>query len=140
MQSPPRALPLTLTAHWQLACRHIAQFYGLVKLPKGVVVGSADMRKRPGPLWAILLELSDGGSLYDLIGQQMANPHTTLYTDNQALAWCLQLASALEHLHSRETMVIHRDVKPSNVLLKLDPHNKSKLVVKLVDFGLHVVS
>jgi hypothetical protein len=50
--------------------------------------------------------------------------------DEQAVEACAQLAEALAHAHSRG--VVHRDVKPANVLLADGP----ALQVRLLDFGL----
>jgi len=50
--------------------------------------------------------------------------------ESEVLGWAMQLADALEHLHSQDPPIVHRDIKPSN--LKLTPNG----LLKLVDFGL----
>ncbi len=44
----------------------------------------------------------------------------------------VEVASALSYAHNNG--VIHRDMKPSNIVLTIDPRNK-KLIPKIVDFG-----
>ncbi|MCG6941623.1 MAG: protein kinase [Thiohalocapsa sp.] len=46
------------------------------------------------------------------------------------LPWMRQLCDALEYLHSQNPPVVHRDLKPDNVLL--DEHDR----VMLIDFGI----
>jgi serine/threonine protein kinase len=48
----------------------------------------------------------------------------------QLTKWATQIAKALRGLHGLEVPVVHRDLKPDNVLLGLDN------LVRLVDFGL----
>jgi len=43
---------------------------------------------------------------------------------------------AIEYLHSRTPPVIHCDIKPSNILIKIEPQTLSVVDVKLSDFGL----
>jgi serine/threonine protein kinase len=45
----------------------------------------------------------------------------------------LQLAEGLEYIHSEN--LIHRDIKPGNVLIYVDP-NTRQITMKLADFGL----
>ncbi|KAG2439566.1 hypothetical protein HXX76_004919 [Chlamydomonas incerta] len=58
------------------------------------------------------------------------------YTDTQALEWMVQVASALSHLHGLSPPLLHRDIKPDNILLRRGPGGR--LVAKLADLGLCV--
>ncbi len=53
--------------------------------------------------------------------------------DEEMLAIGVALAGALEHAHARG--VIHRDVKPHNILVPHDPGERAVGVAKLTDFG-----
>ena len=93
----------------------------------------------------------------------------SLYTNIDALSWSLDVARALEYLHGCRPPVVHRDVKPENILMTrsasalapassrgLQPEGGDRgkagggggrpwtpalgLVAKLADFGLHAVS
>ncbi|MCE9554087.1 MAG: protein kinase, partial [Planctomycetes bacterium] len=70
----------------------------------------------------IVLEYVEGENARDLVAQQGPLPLATV------LDITLQVAESLQHAASRD--VVHRDVKPSNVLVTSDGH------VKLVDMGL----
>ncbi len=70
----------------------------------------------------IVMELVEGKTLADLIAERgRLNPR-------DALKYAKQIASALSHAH--EHGIIHRDVKPHNVLITSDN------VAKLTDFGI----
>lgn len=74
-----------------------------------------------GPL-ALVMEHVEGGSLADRLAR-----HGPLDPD-EAVRIALRVASALEYAHERG--IVHRDVKPANVMLGADGS------VKLGDFGI----
>ena len=47
----------------------------------------------------------------------------------------LQSVAGLAYLHTRQPPLIHRDIKPQNILIKTDPRT-NKLMAKLSDFGI----
>ena len=51
---------------------------------------------------------------------QMMEPNKKKWSDAEAVQWCLQLAKAVAYLHSRSPLVIHRDLKLENVLLRCE--------------------
>ena len=73
----------------------------------------------------LVSELVRGSSLADLIGQGALS-------DRDVLLIGIALCDALAHAHSRG--VVHRDVKPGNVLVPESAHDLAG-VAKLTDFG-----
>ncbi|KAA0185305.1 hypothetical protein HAZT_HAZT005216 [Hyalella azteca] len=74
----------------------------------------------------LVMELVTGGDLFDAIAA------ATHYTESQAGHLIRDLASALQYLHLRN--IVHRDVKPENLLVVPGPMPR----LKLGDFGLAV--
>ena len=74
----------------------------------------------------IVMEYIRGRTLKQLIAQRGA------LEKNEALAIMDQLISAVEEAHKKN--IIHRDIKPQNVLIKDDG------TVKITDFGIATVS
>lgn len=70
----------------------------------------------------IVMELVDGVTLRDLLDRRGA------FAVGDAVAIAMQVADALTHAHERG--LVHRDVKPGNVLVQRDGH------VKVTDFGI----
>jgi len=70
----------------------------------------------------LLLELSEGQNLFKLLKEKQ------VFEERDAKSIVLQIAKALDYLHSHSPPIIHRDLKPENVLY----HNGC---VKLIDFG-----
>ncbi|MBZ0304985.1 MAG: serine/threonine protein kinase [Anaerolineae bacterium] len=56
----------------------------------------------------IVMPLIEGGTLADLIRQGLLSPEVACH-------WVVQLAAALDHAHGLD--VIHRDLKPTNILI-----------------------
>ena len=81
-------------------------------------------------------EYVGGGTLQTLLKRQ-ATASMRLYSWQTCARWMLQLALAVDHMHSlRPVLLIHRDIKSDNVMLteksRLDPGS-----IKLGDLGLH---
>ena len=72
------------------------------------------------------MELVEGCDLAELIRQRGQMPW------EEVLPILRQIADALDYAHSHG--IIHRDVKPANILLENDGHGR--LNVKVVDFGI----
>jgi len=79
-----------------------------------------------GDQWFYAMELIEGGTLAALLTEQGKLPW------RQAVEFGLQVCAALDHAHDKG--VIHRDLKPGNLLLSKTGK------IKLADFGLAMVS
>jgi hypothetical protein len=105
--------------------RHEAKAVGALNHPNLVTVtdfGITERRKIP----YLVMELISGENLEQLLksGQGMAPQRFFTVFD--------QVFDALSHAHKR--MVIHRDMKPSNILLTKNDDGRD--LVKIVDFGI----
>ena len=116
-----KELPLHLTARSDLARRFRQEARLLARLSHPNIVQVYDLIEDGSRLW-IVMEFVDGGTLADAIERSGALAPT------QAVRLGRQLAAGLGFAH--EQGVIHRDVKPINVLLTSDG------IPKLSDFGL----
>ena len=71
----------------------------------------------------VVMDFIEGENLADKLKE------VGCFSQDDVIDWGLELASALEYLHSMNPPMIYRDMKPSNVMLKPDGG------VKLIDFG-----
>ena len=71
----------------------------------------------------VVMDFIEGENLADKLKE------VGCFSQDEVIEWGLELASALEYLHSMNPPIIYRDMKPSNVMLKPDGG------VKLIDFG-----
>jgi serine/threonine-protein kinase len=72
----------------------------------------------------LVMELIHGSDLDKRVRQQ--GPVSV----EQAIPWMLQVCAVLEYLHNRETPIIHRDIKPGNLLLQAVTNR-----IVVLDFG-----
>jgi serine/threonine protein kinase len=95
-----------------LAHRSIVRIFDFLEEPDGTLV--------------LVMELLRGETLEQWIEKRGAFPM------REAMAVMTSVLSALHHGHQQG--VVHRDVKPSNILLDVDPDGR--VIPKLVDFGI----
>jgi serine/threonine-protein kinase len=108
------------TAH-QLKARFLneARAAGRLSHPAIVTVHDADEDPETGIAY-LAMEYIEGRELKDLLAEGLS--------PQQLLAILAQVADALQHAHERG--IVHRDVKPANILVSADGR------AKLADFGI----
>jgi len=102
--------------------RFVREARAAAKLNHPNIVQGIDVGKADGHYY-FAMEHIDGETLHQKVRRE--GP----LDEKEALSICLQMARALEHAHARAN-IIHRDVKPQNVLLTRGGD------VKLADLGL----
>lgn len=82
----------------------------------------------------IILEFLEGLSLCDILDDRAAQAEDGRgkLSVEEALPIFIQVLDGLDHAHKKG--VVHRDMKPSNIMLVND--NDGSIVVKIVDFGI----
>ena len=71
----------------------------------------------------VVREFTDGNTL-DILSQNLR------FTREQVIAICIQLCDLLTYLHGHTPPIIHRDIKPQNVIMDKDGK------ISLIDFGI----
>eukprot|EP00418_Pyrodinium_bahamense_P071114 CAMPEP_0179097846 /NCGR_PEP_ID=MMETSP0796-20121207/45056_1 /TAXON_ID=73915 /ORGANISM="Pyrodinium bahamense, Strain pbaha01" /LENGTH=804 /DNA_ID=CAMNT_0020795601 /DNA_START=5 /DNA_END=2417 /DNA_ORIENTATION=- len=94
---------------------HIVRFHGLFSSD------GSEEEERNGRSWALAMELCSGGDLFDAVCKGR-------FEEDRARTVVCGLLSALAHVHRRG--IVHRDVKPENMLLATDGRPV------LADFGI----
>ena len=104
---------------------YIERFYKegrlAAKMNHNNIVQAIDVGEAGG-LYYFVMEFVEGKTLYDDLSKGK------IFNEDEAIDLILQLVSALGHAHSMG--LVHRDVKPKNIMINRDG------VVKLADMGL----
>jgi serine/threonine protein kinase len=106
--------------------RNEAEAAGRLQHPN--VVGIVDVGETAEGLLYLAMDLADGESLEAVIARGPIG-------QARALRMLTQMLEGLAHAHERG--VIHRDLKPDNVIVGRDRHGRDRL--RIVDFGLAVI-
>lgn len=116
-----KVLPRRFSSDEEYVKRFYAEGQAAAKLNHPNIVQAIDVSEYAGYHYFVM-EYVEGTTVYDeLEGGKV-------YPESEALNLILQIGSALEHAHSQG--MIHRDVKPKNIMITNDG------VAKLMDMGL----
>lgn len=116
-----KILPKKFMDNPQFIERFYAEGKAAGKLNHPNIVQAIDVGKA-GEHHYFVMEYVEGQTVYDATMEKGRLPET------QALKWSIEVARALNHAH--KAGLIHRDVKPKNIMITLDG------VAKLADMGL----
>ena len=85
----------------------------------------------------IAMEFAGAGTLTDLVDREAQNSKTTFFQESDIWAILKNISSALNYLHTLPEPILHRDLKPDNILGVNHKSNVTKMLTwKLGDFGL----
>lgn len=76
----------------------------------------------------IITEYCQGGQLFEAMLRKKT------FSENEASNIMMQLLSAINHCHQRK--IVHRDVKPENLLVDSIEPDSGKFNIKIIDFGI----
>lgn len=71
----------------------------------------------------VVMDYIEGNDLGDIIDEFGAQPQ------DKVIEWAKQICDVLSYLHTRTPVIIYRDLKPANIMLKPDGN------ITLIDFG-----
>ncbi len=116
-----KVLPPKFANNPQFIERFYAEGRAAAQLNHPNIVQAFDVG-RAGELYYFVMEYVDGHTVYDDIAKHKR------FSESDALDIIIQIAEALEHAHSKG--LIHRDVKPKNIMIAREG------IAKLADMGL----
>src|SRR3954463_14284847 len=122
-----KVLPKRMSENGEFVDRFYKEGRAAARLSHNNIVQAIDVGSTPDDIHYFVMELVEGKTLYDLMQPPPVGEGRN-FPENEALDITIQIAEALAHAHRRG--LIHRDVKPKNILLT--PQG----VAKLTDLGL----
>ncbi|MBX3066737.1 MAG: protein kinase [Anaerolineae bacterium] len=120
-----------LSANPEYARRFLEQGQSIAKLNHPHIVRVLEVAQQDSMLF-MAMEYVDGVTLREHLDQRLANEE--LLDLREVVTIARQVAQALHHAH--EHGLIHRDVKPDNVLLNVAGNSSAPVHAMLTDFGL----
>ncbi len=122
-----KVLPKRSSENLEFVERFYKEGKAAARLSHNNIVQAIDVGSTPDGYHYFAMEYVEGKTLYDIM-QPPPVGEGRAFTEQEALDIIIQMADALHHAHQRG--LIHRDVKPKNILLT--PQG----VAKLTDLGL----
>jgi len=83
----------------------------------------------------IVMEFADAGTFTEVIRKAAQNPGSVWFLECQIWRCLCHLSDVLDYLHTLPEPILHRDLKPDNILGVTHPDDDC-IVWKLADFGL----
>jgi serine/threonine-protein kinase len=122
-----KVLPRKMSENPEFVERFYKEGRAAARLSHNNIVQAIDVGSSPDGYHYFVMEYVEGKTLYDIM-QPPPVGEGKAFSEAEALDTMIQMADALAHAHQRG--LIHRDVKPKNILLT--PQG----VAKLTDLGL----
>jgi serine/threonine-protein kinase len=122
-----KVLPKKLSENPEFVDRFYKEGKAAARLAHNNIVQAIDVGSTPDGFHFFVMEYVEGPTLYDIMQPAPVGEGRT-FSEAEALDVTIQMADALAHAHQRN--LIHRDVKPKNILLTKDG------IAKLTDLGL----
>ena len=122
-----KVLPKRSSEDPEFVTRFYKEGQAAARLAHNNIVQAIDVGETPDGHHYFVMEYIEGKTLYDIMQPPPVGEGRT-FSEAEALDICIQIANALAHAHKRG--LIHRDVKPKNIILT--PNNTAKLT----DLGL----
>lgn len=122
-----KVLPKRLSENPEFVERFYKEGKAAARLSHNNIVQAIDVGCAPDGYHYFVMEYVEGQTLYDIMQPPPVGEGRN-FSEQEALDVMIQMSDALAHSHKRG--LIHRDVKPKNILLTKDH------VAKLTDLGL----